>query len=55
MENSFQTIDGKNMVYSKLFFLKYLEEYDMPSCRYGNGEMVNGDVYEKCTLSPCTY
>ena len=28
-------------------FLKYQDEYDMPSCRYGNGEMMNGDVYEK--------
>ena len=53
MENSFQTIDGKNMVYSKLF-LKYRDECDMPNCRYGSGEMVTDDVYEKCTLCPST-
>ena len=36
-------------------FLKYLDECDMPNCRYWSGEMVNGDVYKRCTLSPCTY
>ena len=46
MENSFQTIDGKNMVYSNSF-LKYRDEYDIPSCRYRSGEIINGDVYEK--------
>ena len=41
------------MIYSKLL-LKYLDECDMLNCRCGNGEMVNGDVYEKCTLCPST-
>ena len=28
-------------------FLKYRDECDMPNCRYGSGEMMNDDVYEK--------
>ena len=52
----FQTIgrEKKNMVYSKLLW-KYLDKCGMPWDRCWSGEMVNGDVYEKCTLSPCTY
>ena len=54
VEYILKTIGWKNLVYSKLL-LKYLVEFDMPNCRYGSGEMMNGDVYEKCTLCPSTY
>ena len=42
------------MIYSKLL-LKVPSDYDMSKCRYGSGEVMNGDVYEKCTLCPSTY
>ena len=35
-------------------FWKYQDERDMPKCRYGKGEMMNDEVYEKCTLCPST-
>ena len=47
MENSFQTIGWEKYGLFQTPFLKYQDDYDMPSCRYGNGEMMNGDVYEK--------
>ena len=36
-------------------FLKYLVVDDMLNSRCGIGEVINGDVYEKCTLCPTTY
>ena len=55
MENSFSNYRmGKYGLFQTLFF-KYRDECDMPNYRYGSGEMMNGDVYEKCTLCPLTY
>ena len=43
----FQTIGWEKIWFIPNSFLKYRDECDMPNCRYGSGEMVNGDVYEK--------
>ena len=43
---------GKILFTQKLLW-KYLCGCGIPRCRCGNGEMVNGGVYEKCTLCLC--
>ena len=48
MENSFfSNYRMGNIWFIPNSFLKYRDECDMPNCRYGSGEMMNGDVYEK--------
>ena len=52
---SFPNYRMGKILFTQNSFWKYLCGGGIPRCRCGNGEMVNGDVYEKCTLCPCTY